>query len=134
MLLPILCSLKLNWYKVDGTPISQFDTGDSVFNWSVYPSKRIIATTSYTTVKLWDFDGSPLVTLPRYSPQSSNSNAVVEFMSNGEGVLVGNGDDTVSYWSFNINDLLSQGCAWLKDYFAANPQYSEQNSEICRNK
>ncbi|MDZ7956222.1 WD40 repeat domain-containing protein, partial [Nostoc sp. DedQUE09] len=51
----------------------------------------------------------------------SNSVNSVVFSSDGKTLASASVDNTIKLWNLNLDDLLAQGCSWLKGYLASHP-------------
>ena len=106
-------------WKPDGTPIKTLiGHSGAVTSVSFSPDGEIIATGSNDkTIKLWKRDGTPMTTL------TGHSDAVTNVTFSPDGILASaSSDGKVILWSLNLDNLLTQGCQWLQDYFVTHPE------------
>ncbi|MFN6519026.1 MAG: AAA-like domain-containing protein [Nostoc sp. CreGUA01] len=117
-------------WQLNGTLITTL-TGhsDSVNSVSFSPNSEIIASGSDDqTIKLWSKDGIPITTLLGHK----GSVRSVSFSADGKIIASGSQDDRVILWSLQLDDLLSRGCRWLKDYFLTHPEDYKSLSQSCK--
>ncbi|WP_109011553.1 PD40 domain-containing protein [Nostoc commune] len=70
------------------------------------------------TIKLWNLDtGKEITTLRGHS----NYVTSVVFSPDGKTLASASRDNTIKLWNLNLDDLLAQGCSWLKGYLASHP-------------
>ena len=80
--------------------------------------KTLASASGDKTIKLWNRDtGKEITTL---SGHSSSVYSVV-FSPDGKTLASASGDNTIKLWNLNLDDLLAQGCSWLKSYLASHP-------------
>ncbi|MDF5717934.1 MAG: WD40 repeat domain-containing protein [Rhizonema sp. NSF051] len=54
---------------------------------------------------------------------NGHGDAITNLSFSPDGVLASaSKDGMVILWSLNLNDLLTQGCQWLQDYFVTYPE------------
>ncbi|MEH2222990.1 WD40 repeat domain-containing protein, partial [Nostoc sp.] len=70
------------------------------------------------TIKLWNLDTRKEITTLR---GHSNSVYSVVFRSDGKTLASASADNTIKLWNLNLDDLLAQGCSWLKSYLISHP-------------
>ncbi|MEC4982751.1 MAG: CHAT domain-containing protein [Oscillatoria sp. PMC 1068.18] len=75
------------------------------------------------TVKLWSIDGKLIKTLKVHKAGVFS----VAWEENGHAIATASADQTVIIWNFNLDNLLSQGCDWIKDYLKTNINLSDPN-------
>lgn len=46
----------------------------------------------------------------------------IKFSPTGQTLVVGSTNGSVSVWNLDLDNLLAQGCTWLKDYLLSHPQ------------
>lgn len=69
-----------------------------------------------------------LQTLKGHS-DSANS---IAFSPDGKTIATGSRDNTVKLWNLDFDDLMAQGCAWLRDYLVNNPNATDEEREACQ--
>ncbi|BAZ28380.1 WD-40 repeat protein [Cylindrospermum sp. NIES-4074] len=108
------------WNRDTGKEITTL-SGHSNYVTSVVfsPDGKTLASASHdNTIKLWNRDtGKEITTL------SGHSDAVrsVVFSPDGKTLASASNDNTIKLWNLNLDDLLAQGCSWLKGYLASHP-------------
>jgi WD40 repeat protein/tetratricopeptide (TPR) repeat protein len=119
-------------WNLEGHLLQTFTGHNSQVN-SVFFSpddKTIISTSADGTVKWWDLQGNELKTLPAYSECRS-----LCVSPDGEKIVLGNSDGTLTLFNsdlkFDLDDLLVQGCNWIRDYLKHNRNVSESDRSLC---
>ncbi|MGK7902618.1 MAG: AAA-like domain-containing protein [Hormoscilla sp.] len=115
------------WHR-DGTLLSIFKHPSPVTSVSFSPDGQIIATASADgIVRIWHIDGRLVKKLPGHHREIEH----VKFTGDGKMLVSTNKDGTGMLWNLDLEDLLKQGCAQLRDYFENNPQLSEGDRHLC---
>ncbi len=80
--------------------------------------KTLASASGDNTIKLWNWEtGKEITTLRGHSDLVSS----VVFSPDGKILASASFDKTIKLWNLNIDDLLAQGCSWLKGYLASHP-------------
>lgn len=79
------------------------------------------------TVKLWNRDGTLIITLKGHS----NVVRSVSFSPDGQTIASGSDDKMVKLWNLNPDSLVGLGCSWVHDYLRTNPNVSESDRAMC---
>ncbi|MDZ8026876.1 MAG: AAA-like domain-containing protein [Nostoc sp. DedQUE11] len=80
--------------------------------------KTLASASGDKTIKLWNLDtGKEISTLTGYS----SSVFRVVFSPDGKTLASASDDKTIKLWNLNLDDLLAQGCSWLKVYLISHP-------------
>ncbi|WP_375448967.1 WD40 repeat domain-containing protein [uncultured Nostoc sp.] len=108
------------WNRDTGKEISTLSGhSDSVFSVVFSPDGKTLASASAdNSIKLWNRDTGKLIST--LEGHGSWVNSVV-FSSDGKTLASASFDKTIKLWNLDIDDLLAQGCSWLKDYLASHP-------------
>ncbi|MGL5065478.1 MAG: WD40 repeat domain-containing protein [Microcoleus sp.] len=112
---------------------------DWVYGVSFSPDgQRIASGSGDRTVRLWSVEGELLQTLEGHSEQIWG----VSFSPDGQRIASASFDKTVRLWDINpddlildldikLNNLLTKGCLWIRDYLKTNPNVSESDRNLC---
>ena len=102
--------------------------GDEAIDVEFSPDGQTIASASQdNTIKLWNTKGNLLYTLRGHSSWVNS----IEFSPNGKNIASSSYDDTVKLWSLDLDEVMSRGCNWVRDYLENNPNVSEEDRKIC---
>jgi WD40 repeat protein len=78
------------------------------------------------TIKLWKSDGTPITTLIGHKGSVTS----VSFSPDNKIIASASKDGKVILWSLDLDDLLTQVCQWLQDYFVTHPE-AKNNLRSC---
>jgi WD40 repeat protein/energy-coupling factor transporter ATP-binding protein EcfA2 len=93
------------------------------------PERKIIVSAGDdSTVKLWSYQGQLLQTLKGHTGEVDN--VVVDFASETV-ASISSRDGTIKLWSLDLDDVMTRGCDWARDYLKNNPNVSEEDKKIC---
>ncbi|MBD2504952.1 WD40 repeat domain-containing protein [Anabaena azotica FACHB-119] len=115
------------WNRQTGKLISTLPSeryakeGHSDRVWSVVFSpdgKTLASASGDKTIKLWNRDTGKLI-----STLEGHSELVwsVVFSPDGKTLASASGDKTIKLWNLDLDNLLAQGCSWLKGYLISHP-------------
>ncbi|MHC5755812.1 MAG: AAA-like domain-containing protein [Nostoc sp.] len=85
--------------------------------------QRIVTTSEDKTARIWDLSGRPLAKLEGHRDEIVHAS----FSPDGKFIVTGSSDKTARIWRVReLDELLVQGCLWLKDYLATHPKAREE--------
>lgn len=98
-------------------------------------SRTIVSASLDSTIKFWSKDGQILCTLQGHRAGVN----YVSFSPDGKTIASASGDKTIKLWrkqgiklqSSDVNELLVQGCDWLRDYLKTNPNVTRSDKYLC---
>jgi WD40 repeat protein len=118
-------------WDIEGKQIATFE-GHQGGVWSVSfsPNGEYIATASSDdTARLWDLSGNQIAEFEGHQGGVWS----VSFSPNGEYVATASSDRTARLWRVRgLDELLAQGCDWLKYYLASRPEELAK-LKVCQN-
>ncbi|MEO0924243.1 MAG: caspase family protein [Cyanobacteria bacterium J06643_13] len=88
----------------------------------------IVSSSNDKTIKIWNLKGELINSL------NTHDNYVDEaqFSFNGDAIIsLGQYDEKAEYWSLDLDEVMSRGCDWARDYLGSNPNVSEEDRKIC---
>jgi len=104
--------------------------GDSFISVSFSPNGKIIVAASEDKFKLWNRDGTLQIALKGDKEEFTS----VTFSPDGNTLAAGSGKGMVIFRSLadiTLDNLLTQGCDLLHDYFQTNPKVSKRDRSLC---
>ena len=126
-------------WNVSGQQLNQWKVHQRWLNCvSFSPDGQYITTTGDDdTITFWNLSGQPIN--QGQEPQNRVWSVIfkglaLSFSPDGKRVVTGGKDGTVRVgWVEGLDELLSRGCDWLKDYFATHPEELEK-LKVCQNR
>ncbi|MEQ8535976.1 MAG: hypothetical protein RIB93_00700 [Coleofasciculus sp. D1-CHI-01] len=90
--------------------------------------KTLASGSGDNTIKLWNIE-----TLEAIATLSGHDLSVisVSFSPDGKILASGSQDKTIKLWNLDLDDLLIQGCNWVRDYLKTNPNVNESDRTLC---
>jgi WD40 repeat protein len=112
------------------------------------PNGQLVVSGSWDgTVRLWNLDGQELGTLHvnqagiserTYIPEGSDdlltsplSIHSVAFSPDGKILALGDSRGDIHLWNFDLDNLMEEGCEWVRDYLQTNPNALESDRRMC---
>lgn len=89
--------------------------------------QTLASTSSDKTIKLWSRNGQLLQTL--YTHQDVVTS--VTFSPDGQTLVSASGDTKIIIWNLNLDDLVTQGCNWVRNYVRYSAEMSEEERGLC---
>jgi WD40 repeat protein len=119
-------------WLVAGHPVALLNGHQGiVHSVSFSPDRQYLATAGADgTIGLWLLSGEQITQFNSHQGQVMS----VSVSPDGKHLATGGEDGTVKLWPVEgLDELLSRGCHWLKDYLATHPEELEK-LEVCRNR
>jgi WD40 repeat protein len=92
-------------------------------------AQRLLTESSDGTVRLWDLSGRQLAIFKEQRAEITSAS----FSSDGQHIVIASSEGTIRLWRVeSLDQLLSRGCNWLKDYLASHPEELPK-LEVCQN-
>ncbi len=92
------------------------------------PNGKTLASASYDgTIGLWNLQGESLHTLKGHTERVNQ----LAFSPDGKTIASASYDGTIKLWSLDLDNVLTRGCDWVKDYLNHNPNISGEERNIC---
>jgi WD40 repeat protein len=111
-------------WDTSGKQITQLEGHqDSVNSASFSPDgQRLVTASKDKIVRVWDLSGRLLAELKHQGEVKS-----ANFSPDGQRLVTLGVDGTVKLWQMGgLDQLLTRGCNWLKDYFVVHPEEREK--------
>ena len=97
--------------------------------------KTLASASEDKTIKLWHIDGHLIATLPELGAGVMS----VSFSPDNKTIVSGSIDNTVRIWRFDnnqiktleVNQLINNGCQWVKDYLSNNSKVMLNDKKLC---
>ena len=93
----------------------------------VNDGKNIISASWDGTIKLWNTKGQLIDSLNGHTLRIED----IAISPDSQILASASHDETIKLWSLNLDDVLSRGCDWARDYLTNNPNVSEEDRKIC---
>ncbi|ACB51536.1 WD-40 repeat protein [Crocosphaera subtropica ATCC 51142] len=113
-------------WNLQGDLLETFD--DDVNSIVFSPDGQTIASASADkTIKLWNLQGDLLEIFQGHQ----DSIFAVAFSPDGQTIASISADNTIKLWSLDLDEVMTRGCDWVRDYLTNNPNVSEEDRKIC---
>jgi WD40 repeat protein len=90
-------------------------------------SQTIASVGDDRTLRLWHVNGQALLSFEAHDDRVLS----VAFSADNQQLLTTSADQTLRVWDLNPDNLVRQGCDWVKPYLDDNPSVAEESRHIC---
>lgn len=114
---------KIKLWNLEGEELDSFSsTGEfAITDVTFSPdSSMIVATDEAENINLWRRDKVNKVSFLFAIKENSRVNSI-RLTSDHKTLIVGKADGSLSFWDMDLDNAISKGCFWLKDYLTTNP-------------
>ena len=118
----------LRLLNLSGKQLAEFQGGSSV---KFSPDGQHIATVDVAIAKLWNLSGQQLA---EYGAEYGYVREI-SFSPNGKLLAIAGADGKARLVRVEgLDELLGRGRNWLKDFYAAHPQYEDNFQKVCESR
>jgi WD40 repeat protein len=105
-----------------------FGHQDRVISASFSPDgQRILTASVDKTARVWDLSGKQIAVLSGHHDRVNSAS----FSPDGQRIITASSDGTARVWRVGgLDELLTRGCDWLKDYLASHPE-AQEKLKVC---
>ncbi|NET06825.1 MAG: hypothetical protein F6K16_19415 [Symploca sp. SIO2B6] len=126
-------------WSFDGTEFKEHETLDHdypITSISFSPDGERIASATENNARLWSTDGTLLKTFERLGSSNVNLSPNPNPNPNTERIAATYlhgyySNPKVNVWNFDLDELITRGCDWSRDYLHNNPNVSKSDRKLC---